>query len=154
MLERAPIPIDTGRFARVVINGTEYEPGSPEAQAALAANEAMFQSVIEEASLREAVMERIRPLTAEECVAAILAASPSLTALVPDALAWRMSPYLPEYDASATYTVGTAVVRDGKVERYRGRLLGWSDLGEAQPQALGSVPGYAELARSGALSAE
>ena len=59
-------------------------------------------------------------------IKAIFTASPALTTGIVDALAARMKPYLPDYDSTATYTIGTLVVMDGVVKRKT--ISGWREV--------------------------
>lgn len=57
------------------------------------------------------------PLQPYEVLKAIYTAMPTLTVGVIDSIALRMRPYLPDYDQSQTYTIGTLVIKDGDVQR-------------------------------------
>ena len=67
-----------------------------------------------------------QPLNPAEVIKAIFTASPALTVGIVDALARRMAPYLPDYDSSATYAIGTLVVMDGVVKRRT--IGGWREV--------------------------
>lgn len=101
------------------VNEQEYAEWVARIQRSIAAEEAEARRVEEAA-------EATRPLTAEEAISAILAASPTLTVAITDRLAMRMAPYLPAYDSMATYTVGTLVVMDNAIKRRT--IGGWRDV--------------------------
>ena len=65
----------------------------------------------------------VEPLAPHEAVKAIFAANPSLTVLIPVAIALRMLPYLPDYDADQTYVTGSLAIKDGRLQRKT--ITGW-----------------------------
>lgn len=58
-----------------------------------------------------------RPVDPAEPIRAIFAAMPALTVGLADKAALRLAGYLPDWDPSATYTLGCLAIKDGKVQR-------------------------------------
>lgn len=73
-----------------------------------------------------AYREAHSPLDPAAVIKAIFEAMPSLTTGIIDAMALKMIPYLPDYSSGTTYTVGTLVVKEGKVQRKT--LTGWREV--------------------------
>lgn len=106
-----------------IIDGVEYVMGTPEYAAALAEWQERTAEMFAEDKAR---WEATRPLSAEEAIAAVVSAMPSITIAIADIVAVRMLPYLPERDELAVTTVGTLAKHEGKV--YRKALTGWVEV--------------------------
>ncbi len=119
---------DESRKAYETIEGVRYEVGTDEWAAARAAWQARTEEAFEQ---ERQWWEEHRPLSAEEALAAIIESVPYVTAARPDALALHMGPYLPAFDSTQTYSLGTLVVKDGKIMRKVSVLMGdWIVVGE------------------------
>lgn len=114
------------RYETIV--GVRYEVGTDEWAAARAAWQARTEEAFEQ---ERKWWEEHRPLSAEEALAAIIESVPYVTAAIPDTLALHMGPYLPAYDGTQTYALGTLVIRDGKIMRKVPITRGdWAVVGE------------------------